>query len=93
LCRELARLGLLVEIRDARPAVSARTGSSSSRVWVTVNPSGRLFTWRRDDIDRHPVDDPAGAAAHILEYIKLREHGDDDGTFPSAEVTYARAPD
>lgn len=70
LCQELARLGLLVEIRDARPAVSARSGSGGTRVWVTVNPSGQLFTWRREDVDRHPADDPVGAAACIFEYIE-----------------------
>lgn len=80
LCQELARLGLLPEIRDARPAVSARSGSGGTRVWVTVNPSGQLFTWRRDDVDRHAVDDPAGAAAHIFEYIKGREDGEGEGS-------------
>jgi hypothetical protein len=70
LCQELARLGLLVEIRDARPAVSARSGASGTRVWVTVNPSGQLFTWRREGRDQHGVDDPKGAAAGILAYIE-----------------------
>jgi hypothetical protein len=72
LCRELARLGLTVGISDARPAVSVRAGLTEPKVWITVNPSGQLFTWRRDDVDRHPVDDPAGAAAHIQELIKNR---------------------
>lgn len=79
LCRELARLGLAVEIRDANPAVSARIGKGGLRVWVRVNPSGQLFTWRCDDVDRHPVDDVAGAAEHILGYLKIRDQDKKNG--------------
>jgi hypothetical protein len=76
LCRELARLGLTVGISDARPALSVRAGAAGSKVWITVNPSGQLFTWQPNNVDRHPVEDPAGAAAHIFDYIKIREHDD-----------------
>lgn len=77
LCRELARLGMIFGISDARPAVWVRANLTDSRVWINVNPSGQLFTWRRDDVDRHPVDDPAGAAAQLFDYLKLRDAGSD----------------
>jgi hypothetical protein len=80
LCRELARLGMTFGISDARPAVWVRTNLTDSRVWISVNPSGQLFNWRRDDVDRHPVDDPAGAAAQLFEYLKIREHDDSNGS-------------
>jgi hypothetical protein len=77
LCRELARLGMTFGISDARPAVWVRSSLTDSKVWISVNPSGQLFTWRRDDVDRHPVEDPAGAAAQLFEYLKIRGAGSD----------------
>ena len=75
LCRELARFGLSVGLSDARPAVSVRTDLVNPRLWISVSAADEAFVWRRDDEDRHAVDDPAGAAAHIAEYVKARNAG------------------
>jgi hypothetical protein len=75
LCRELATLGLNVGLSDARPAVSVRTSLTSPKLWVSVSASGGSFVWRRDDDDHHASDDPPGAAAHIAEYLKIRDAG------------------
>jgi hypothetical protein len=73
LCRELAKLGVRVGLSDARPAVSVRGDLTGRKVWVEIDPAGELFVWRRDDLARHPADDPAGAAAHLAEYLKSRD--------------------
>lgn len=77
LCRELARRGVRVGMSDARPAVSVRAGLTDRKVWVEIDASGASFVWRRDDRERHAVDDPAGAAERIAEYATSRdtEHG------------------
>ena len=61
LCREAAKLGLNVGISDARPAVVIRTRTKPP-LWITVSDSGEFFEWHQE---RHPVTDPAGAAALI----------------------------
>jgi hypothetical protein len=43
------------------------------KVWVEVDASRGAFVWRRDDHERHPLDDPAGAAARLAEYLKRRD--------------------
>lgn len=61
LCREAARLGLDVGMSDARPAVVIRTAAKPP-LWIAVDHTGEFFEWHQD---RHPVTDPAGAAALI----------------------------
>jgi hypothetical protein len=61
LCREAAKLGLNVGISDARPAVVIRTAANPP-MWITVDDSGEFFEWNQG---RHPVTDPAGAAAFV----------------------------
>lgn len=79
LCRELVRLGITnVGMSDARPAVSMRGGLADRKVWIEVDTSRRAFVWRRDDHERHTVDDPAGAAARLAEYLKIRGAESDD---------------
>jgi hypothetical protein len=73
LCRELAKLGVHVGVSDARPALSVRGGLTDRKVWVEVDDG--LFVWRRDDLARHPADDPAGAAALLAGYLKKRDVG------------------
>jgi hypothetical protein len=70
LCRELAKLGVKVGLSDARPALSVRGGLVDRRTWIEVDPSGESFVWRRDDRACHSVDDPAGAARKIAEYLE-----------------------
>jgi hypothetical protein len=78
LCRELAKLGLGVGMSDARPAVVIRVSAEPS-VWVTVDASGEFFDWEEPGC-RHPVADPAGAAALIAQHIKARPLGSGDGS-------------
>ena len=73
LCRELIKLGVNVDLSDARPALSARGGLVGTKLWIEVDASGASFVWRRDDRVYHSVDDPAGAAAEIAEYVKTRD--------------------
>jgi hypothetical protein len=61
LCREAAKLGLNVGMSDARPAMVIRTAARPP-LWITVGDSGEFFEWHQH---RHPVTDPAGAAALI----------------------------
>ncbi len=72
LCRELAKFGVQVGLSDARPALSVRRDLTDRRVWVEIDASGGSFVWRRDDLARHPADDPAGAAARLAEYLNDR---------------------
>jgi hypothetical protein len=65
LCREAAKLGLNVGISDARPAVVIRTAAKPP-LWITVSDSGEFFEWHQD---RHPVTDPAGAAALVRKHL------------------------
>ncbi|GAA4616472.1 hypothetical protein GCM10023195_73300 [Actinoallomurus liliacearum] len=71
LCRELAKLDLHVGVSDARPALSARGDLTDRKVWVEIDAGS--FVWRRDDLARHPVDDPVGAAACLADYLKNRD--------------------
>ncbi|WP_433180641.1 hypothetical protein [Actinoallomurus sp. CA-150999] len=75
LCRHLVRLGVNAGLSDARPAVSLRSDLSHRKIWVEVDTSRGSFVWRRDDHERHAVDDPAGAAARLAEYLKQRNAG------------------
>ncbi|MEV5708292.1 hypothetical protein [Actinoallomurus sp. NPDC052274] len=70
LCRELAKLGVHVGVSDARPALSVRGDLTDRKVWVEIDAGS--FVWRRDDLARHPVDDAAGAAACLANYLKAR---------------------
>ncbi|GAB2813780.1 hypothetical protein GCM10027176_17830 [Actinoallomurus bryophytorum] len=65
LCREAAKLGLNVGISDARPAVVIRTATEPP-LWITVDDAGEFYEW---DQDRHPVTDPAGAAALVRSHL------------------------
>jgi hypothetical protein len=77
LCRELAKFGLSVGLGDARPAVVIRTGPEP--LWITVDASGGFFEWC-DAEERHPVTDPAGAAAHVVEYVRAGRVEPDSGS-------------
>ena len=68
LCRALAELGVSVGLADARPAVVTR---SPEPFWITVDPSGKFFEWREAQY-RHPVTDPAGAAALVSDQVKAQ---------------------
>ena len=70
LCRELAKLGLNIGLSDARPAVVIRVKGKSS-LYVTLDVSGEFFEWGKPE-DRHPVEDPAGAAAQLADDVKAR---------------------
>ncbi|MCO5967743.1 hypothetical protein [Actinoallomurus soli] len=79
LCRELIRLGVTsVGMSDARPAVSMRGGLADRKIWVEVDGSRCAFVWCREHHERHTMDDPAGAAARLVEYLRIRnaESGD-----------------
>jgi hypothetical protein len=69
LCRESAKLGLNVAMSDARPAALIRIAAKPP-TWITVGVSGEFFEWQGAG-NRHPVADPAGAAARILKYLAL----------------------
>jgi hypothetical protein len=73
LCPELAAHGIGVSLSDARPALSARHELTDPKLWIEIDASGDAFTWRRDGRDHHRIDDPAGAAARIAEYLKTRD--------------------
>jgi hypothetical protein len=79
LCRELVKLGLGVGLSDARPAVVIRTGPGNPVLLITVDASGEFFQWC-DARERHPVTDPAGAAAHVAEYVRACHVGPDSGS-------------
>ncbi|WP_345366362.1 hypothetical protein [Actinoallomurus liliacearum] len=78
LCRELAKLGVKVGLSDARPALSARGALAERKLWIEVDLSGGTFVWPYDGQARHGLDDPAGAAAQIAEYLRLRDAGPGD---------------
>ncbi|MGI5233592.1 hypothetical protein [Actinoallomurus sp. CA-142502] len=42
-----------------------------SSLYVTLDSSGEFFEWGKPE-DRHPVGDPAGAAAQLAEEVKAR---------------------
>jgi hypothetical protein len=63
LCRELVKLGLVVSLSDARPAVMIPNAAQPLLV-VTVDASREFFEWN-DAKERYPVVDLAGAAAMI----------------------------
>jgi hypothetical protein len=67
LCRESAKRGLSVSMSDARPAAVIRTATAPPW-WITVDASGEYFEWRGAGF-RHPVIDPAGAAASIARRV------------------------
>ncbi|GAB3987685.1 hypothetical protein GCM10029978_107440 [Actinoallomurus acanthiterrae] len=73
LCRELAKLDVRVGVSDARPALSVRGDLTARKVWVEIDAGS--FVWRRDDLARHPADDPVGAAACLADYLKNRDAG------------------
>jgi hypothetical protein len=73
LCRELAKLDVHVGVSDARPALSVRGDLTGRKVWVEIDAGS--YVWRRDDLARHPADDPAGAAACLADYLKNRDAG------------------
>ncbi|MCO5972894.1 hypothetical protein [Actinoallomurus soli] len=75
LCRHLVRLGLKPGLSDARPAVSLRDDLTQQKIWVEIDASRGSFVWRRDDYEDHTVNDPAGAAARLAEYLKRRNTG------------------
>jgi hypothetical protein len=76
LCRPLARIGLNVGMSDARPAAAIHIRDEPS-LWITVDPSGEFFEWDEAG-QRHPVADPAGAAALVSEQMKARGSGLDE---------------
>ena len=78
LYRELVKVGVVnVTLSDARPAVSVRMPQTSPAVRIEVDPADGMFVWRRDDRERHPLDDPEGAAGRLAEFFTAREtdHG------------------
>jgi hypothetical protein len=74
LCRELVKLGLGVGLSDARPAVVIRTGPGNPALLITVDGTGEFYEWCEGE-ERHPVNDPAGAAAHVVEYVQASNGG------------------
>lgn len=73
LCRELAACGVRVALSDARPALSVRHELTDPKIWVEIDISGESFVWHRDDHEHHQINDPAGAATRIAEYLKNRD--------------------
>lgn len=78
LARELARHGVNFGMSDARPALSVRSSLTHPKVWVQVDASHGSFVWRRDDHERHAINDPAGAAVRLVEYLKNRDGRPDE---------------
>jgi hypothetical protein len=79
LCRSLARLGLGVQIRDARPGLTvtrSRDAAEGSTAYVTLSPSGTHFVWRRVD-DNHPASDIEGTARQIAVFVREQAMGPD----------------
>ena len=77
LCRELGALRLNVWLGDSRPEVMVWARLARS-LCITVDASLRVFQWREGQ-ERHPVTDPAGAAARIAEYVKTSDSGSGEG--------------
>jgi hypothetical protein len=71
LCRELARLGWGVGVRDALPALAVPTGTPNSSLYVFVSASGEFYQWNETN-HRHPVSDVPGAAAAIASFVQGR---------------------
>lgn len=65
--------------RTSRAAASVGRGAIVERkLWIEVDPSGASFVWRQVDQAHHAVDDPAGAAAQIAEYLRRHEPRSDE---------------
>ncbi|MCO6006182.1 hypothetical protein NE236_14410 [Actinoallomurus purpureus] len=75
LCQELIKLGVKVGLSDARPALSVRGALVERKLWIEIDPTGEFFVWRLDDRVHRAVNDPAGAAAEITEYLNRRDAG------------------
>jgi hypothetical protein len=78
LCRELATRGLNVGMSDARPAVLVRV-KRMPLVHVTIDESGEFFEWDTP-LNRHPISDPAGAAAQLAENVRERMNAEGDAS-------------
>ena len=68
---ELGELGLNVGFRDALPGLTVPTDVPGVPLYVFVSESGTVFDWNNAAM-RHPVQDAAGAARRIAEF--LRDH-------------------
>lgn len=68
--RELSVRRVNVALSDAFPALLVNTSFPGVRLHVYVSCSGGSFTWQRAE-NRHPVDDPSGAAERIAAYVRL----------------------
>lgn len=77
LYRELMNAGITnITLSDARPAVSVRLPPASPAVRIDIDLTAGVFVWRRDDRQRHPIDDPAGAATRPAKFFAARETDD-----------------
>lgn len=72
LAKALGTRKLQVGMRDAYPALVIDTRFPGVQLHVFVSCSGENFTWQRAD-NRHPVDDPTGAADKIAAYVRRWE--------------------
>jgi hypothetical protein len=67
--RELVNLGLNVAFRDALPGLTVTTHIPGVPLYVFVTESGTDYDWNNAAM-RHPVRDPAGAAARIASFVR-----------------------
>ena len=67
--RELAKPGPNVGVSDARPTVVTRDGTMPLN-WAMVDVCGGHFEWNQ--IEKHWVSDPSGAAIVIAEHHKTK---------------------
>jgi hypothetical protein len=66
---ELVRLGLNVGFRSALPGLTVTTHIPGVPLYVFVTESGTHYDWNNAAM-RHPVHDPAGAAARISIFLR-----------------------
>ncbi|MEU4228920.1 hypothetical protein AB0F17_31890 [Nonomuraea sp. NPDC026600] len=65
----LAEIGIQAELRDNYSALMVHRPKPGMPVWVFVGYGGGYYSWDNAN-KRHPVDDPAGAARELAEYVR-----------------------
>ncbi|MFC7381861.1 hypothetical protein [Sphaerisporangium rhizosphaerae] len=71
LSNHLIELGVRAELRDNNTALMVHRPDNGLPVWVFVGYGGAYYSWQSAE-KRHPVDDAAGAAKVLFDYIKGR---------------------
>lgn len=68
---QLVAIGINAELRDNNSALMVQRPDPGLPVSVFVQDRGAFYSWQ-DATERHPANDPRGAATALAEYIQGR---------------------